>query len=165
VIGLVDPVKASEFRRKNIAAKAEHKHHHHHHDHHGYDHDGHDHGHNHGHSDSGGGCCGELAEYFIPRSEMSSVDRLIDDKIRTDHFFRENMGQILERANMAVESICQKAKAKGMEVNEEARKELLAKSMRETVNRLIFQTVHAELKRNDQTYSKQPGLVAHPATV
>ena len=44
-------------------------------------------------------------------------------------------------------------------------KDLHAKSMLETVNRMIFQDVYAELKQNDQSVSKQPGLVAHPATV
>ena len=44
-------------------------------------------------------------------------------------------------------------------------KELHAKSMLETVNRLIFQEVYAELKQSDQSVSKAPGLVAHPSTV
>lgn len=44
-------------------------------------------------------------------------------------------------------------------------KELHAKSMLETVNRLIFQEVYAELKQSDQSVSKQPGLLAHPSTV
>ena len=37
--------------------------------------------------------------------------------------------------------------------------------MIETVNRLIFQEVYAELKQSDQSVSVQPGLVAHPSTV
>ena len=37
--------------------------------------------------------------------------------------------------------------------------------MLETVNRLIFQEVYAELKQSDQSVSKAPGLVAHPSTV
>ena len=44
-------------------------------------------------------------------------------------------------------------------------KELHAKAMIETVNRLIFQEVYAELKQSDQSVSVQPGLVAHPSTV
>lgn len=43
--------------------------------------------------------------------------------------------------------------------------EMHAKSMIETVNRLIFQEVFKELKQSDQSVSKQPGLVAHPGTV
>ena len=37
--------------------------------------------------------------------------------------------------------------------------------MLETVNRLIFQEVYAELKQSDQSVSQQPGLLAHPSAV
>lgn len=37
--------------------------------------------------------------------------------------------------------------------------------MMETVNRLIFQEVYAELKQSDQSIAVQPGLVAHPSAV
>ena len=52
-----------------------------------------------------------------------------------------------------------------MEMDDGIKKEIYAKSLLETVNRLIFQEVYKELKQGDQTYSKQPGLVAHPSTV
>ena len=40
-----------------------------------------------------------------------------------------------------------------MELEEGMQKELYAKSLLETVNRLIFQEVYNELKTGDQTYS------------
>ena len=52
-----------------------------------------------------------------------------------------------------------------MEMDDQIKKEIYAKSLLETVNRLIFQEVYKELKQGDQTYAKQPGLVAHPTTV
>jgi hypothetical protein len=44
-------------------------------------------------------------------------------------------------------------------------KEFLAKCLMETVNRFIFQIVREQIKLQDQSYSVQPGLVAHPVTV
>ena len=41
-----------------------------------------------------------------------------------------------------------------MELEESMQKELYAKSLMETVNRLIFQEVYNELKQGDQTYAK-----------
>ena len=52
-----------------------------------------------------------------------------------------------------------------MPLDQSMEKELLSKCLMETVNRHIFQDVYQELKRKEQTYSKQPGLVAHPQTV
>ena len=52
-----------------------------------------------------------------------------------------------------------------MEMDDAIKKELYAKSLLETVNRLIFQEVYKELKQGDVSHSKQPGLVAHPHTV
>ena len=96
---------------------------------------------------------------------MSTVDKAINSKVKSDMFFRDNLVKILERTNQAVTAIQKRAKEKGMEVDEAMQKELYAKSMLETVNRLIFQEVYQELKNGDQTYAKQPGLVAHPSTV
>ena len=96
---------------------------------------------------------------------MSTVEKTINSKVKSDIFFRENLVKILERTNQAVSSIERRAKERSLPIDENMRKELYAKSMLETVNRLIFQEVYQELKSNDQTYSKQPGLVAHPSTV
>ena len=96
---------------------------------------------------------------------MSTVDRTINAKIKQESFFRENLVKILERTNQAITSIEKQAKARGMEMDDGIRKELHAKSLMETVNRLIFQEVYKELKQGDVTYAKQPGLVAHPTTV
>lgn len=49
-----------------------------------------------------------------------------------------------------------------MKTDESMEKELLSKCLMETVNRHIFQDVYNELKLKEQTYSKQPGLIAHP---
>ena len=73
---------------------------------------------------------------------MSTVDKAINSKVKSDMFFRENLPKILERTNQAVTAITKRAKEKAMEVDEVMLKELYAKSMLETVNRLIFQEVY-----------------------
>ena len=69
---------------------------------------------------------------------MSTVDKTINSKVKSEIFFRDNLVKILERTNQAVTSIEKRAKEKNMEVEESMRKELYAKSLLETVNRLIF---------------------------
>ena len=118
-MSLVDPAKAQEFKKKNTIAAAEHAK-------------------AHGHHGHGGGCCGEVNAYHYPESEMSTVDKAINSKVKSDMFFRDNLVKILERTNQAVTAITKRAKEKGMEVDEAMLKELYAKSMLETVNRLIF---------------------------
>ena len=147
ILGLVDSNKAEEFKVRNKAAKAEHD-------------KKHDHGHEEGHS------CGDHArKYYISEEHMSYVDKTINSKISTDAFFRKNLVTIITRAREATCSIQQRAKQRGMELEDDQMKELHAKAMLETVNRLIFQEVYAELKQSDQSFSKQPGLVAHPGSV
>ena len=67
-------MKAGEFKKKNMKAKADHDKKHHSHAKH-----------------EGSGCCGELTRYYIPRSEMSSVDRAIDDRLNSEMYFKENL--------------------------------------------------------------------------
>ena len=99
-MGLVDPAKAAEFKAKNAKAAANHQAHgHHHHDH------------------SGGGCCGPTQAFFIPESEMSTVEKTINSKVKSDIFFRENLVKILERTNQAVSSIERRAKEKDLPID------------------------------------------------
>ena len=69
---------------------------------------------------------------------MSSVDKAIHAKISSQSFFKENLVAILEKAQQGMKHILLKAKERGMEVGEDQKKELMAKSMMESVNRLIF---------------------------
>ena len=69
---------------------------------------------------------------------MSSVDKAIHAKISSKSFFKENLVAILEKAQQGMKHILSKAKERGMEVSEDQKKELMAKSMMESVNRLIF---------------------------
>jgi len=69
---------------------------------------------------------------------MSFVDKTINSKISTDAFFRKHLASILERALQACKSISDKAKERGMTLEPDQFRELHAKSMLETVNRLIF---------------------------
>ena len=69
---------------------------------------------------------------------MSTVDKTINAKIKQESFFRENLVKIIERTNQAITSIEKRAKERGMEMEEGIKKELYAKSLLETVNRLIF---------------------------
>lgn len=149
VIGLVDSSRAEEFKKRNTAAKIEH-----------------DKRHEHEHHDEGAHSCADITrQYYIPEEHMSSVDKAINARVSTATFFKQRIRLILERANTACKSILARAKERGMVIESDQIKELHAKSMLETVNRLIFQEVYAELKRSDQSVSKQPGLLAHPSTV
>ncbi len=58
-----------------------------------------------------------------------------------------------------------RAKERGLTIEDDQKKEFTAKIMLETVNRHIFQKLHASIKAEDLTYSKQPGLIAHPQTI
>lgn len=69
---------------------------------------------------------------------MSSVDKAIHAKISSQTFFKENLVAILSKAQQGMDHILAKAKERGMEVGEDQKKELMAKSMIESVNRLIF---------------------------
>ena len=69
---------------------------------------------------------------------MSSVDKAIHEKISSQSFFKENLVAIPEKAQQGMKHILSKAKERGMEVGEDQKKELMAKSMMESVNRLIF---------------------------
>ena len=96
---------------------------------------------------------------------MSYVDKVINAKVKQTGFIKQNLPQILKKANDACKSILVKAKQRGIQIEDDQVKDLHAKSMMEGVNRLIFNEVYAELKQSDQAQAKQPGLVAHPATV
>ena len=77
---------------------------------------------------------------------MSSVDRAIKARIISETFFKQRLELILQRAHQASHSIATKARERGMLLDDDQIKELHAKAMIETVNRLIFQEVYAELK-------------------
>lgn len=83
---------------------------------------------NHNHT-NGGTCCNHNAtsRYYIPRERMSTVDRIIDDKIfQNDLFFKENnysnMHAILNQINVSFKTIHEKSKQAGMEMDEEKKK-------------------------------------------
>ena len=72
---------------------------------------------------------------------MNSVDRALNQMISTPHFIRQNLKTILERTEQAYQTIVLKGQQKYGEkavLDEEQRKELLAKCMLETVNRFLF---------------------------
>ena len=85
---------------------------------------------------------------------MSFVDKIINAKVSSNAYFKSKLPLILERAHKATESIKVKAKQRGMILESDQIKELHAKSMLETVNRLIFQDVYTELKQSDQSFSQ-----------
>lgn len=126
---MVDPAKAESFKQRNKAAKIDHE----------REHDCHD--------ISSGHSCGDVTKaYYLSESQMSSVDRAIKARIISETFFKQRLELILQRAHQASHSIATKARERGMLLDDDQIKELHAKAMIETVNRLIFQEVYAELK-------------------
>ena len=122
VIGLVDSTKAEEFKKRNTAAKIEHDKNHPHH----------------GDSEQSHSCGDITRQYYIPEEHMSSVDKAINSRVSSSNFFKMRLTSILERANQACNSITTKARQRGMILEGDQVKELHAKSLLETVNRMIF---------------------------
>ena len=80
-------------------------------------------------------------------------------------FWKDNIKEILEKSNLDEKNMLGRAKERGISIEWDQKKEFTAKIMLETVNRHIFQKLHAMIKAEDLTYSKQPGLIAHPQTI
>lgn len=102
---------------------------------------------------------------YIEQKDLSSVERAINEVLTSASFFKSNLKEILDKVDAAQKSMKTRAQERGMVLDEAMEKELLSKCLMETVNRQIFSHVYTQLKKQDQTYSKQPGLLAHPQTV
>ena len=113
------------------------------------------------------GCCGSVnTRYYLPESEMNSVDKELNTLLTTPHFLRRNLKEILEQTEVAFSSIQDKSKARyNTDLDETQKKELLTKCLIETVNRHLFKTVATKIKQADQSYTAQPLLVAHPSSI
>jgi hypothetical protein len=143
IISFVDPNRVSEFKKRNqLAHMAKHT-----------------------HDSQEGGCCSVQNKIYIEDKDLTSLDRVISEVLTSSTFFKANLKDILEKVDMAQKAMTKRANERGMTLDVAMEKELLSKCLMETVNRLIFTKVYAQLKKQDQTYSKQPGLLAHPQTV
>ena len=88
IISFVDSVRAEEFKRKNTAAMRE--------------------------QGLGGGCCSVTNKYFIKEESMSTIDRLLHDKVKSEHWFKANLKIILEKTEHAISTMLSRAKDRGM---------------------------------------------------
>ena len=143
IISLVDPNRATDFKKRNqLAHMAKHT-----------------------HDSQEGSCCSVQNKIYIEQKDLSSVERAINEVLTSASFFKSNLKEILDKVDAAQKSMKNRAQERGMVLDEAMEKELLSKCLMETVNRQIFSHVYTQLKKQDQTYSKQPGLLAHPQTV
>ena len=143
IISLVDPNRATEFKKRNqLAHMAKHT-----------------------HDSKEGSCCSVQNKIYIEPKDLSSVEKAINEVLTSASFFKSNLREILDKVDAAQKSMKKRATERCMMLDEAMEKELLSKCLMETVNRQIFSHVYTQLKKQDQTYSKQPGLLAHPQTV
>lgn len=69
-------------------------------------------------------------------------------------FFKDNLKEILDKAELAKSSMLKRAKERGMNIDEGYQKDFITKIMLESVNRQIFTHLHSRIKAEDLTYSK-----------
>ena len=124
--------------------------------------------HDHGH---GGGCShGATNEYYIPRDEMTSIDKLLDDQLfKSKTFFKsdnyKNMHEILKAINQSFKHIIESGKKTHGEPPEDVRKQIVTKCIFESLNRHIFAAVKGELLKKEEMISQAPVLLASPETL
>ena len=99
----------------------------------------------------------------MPEKEMTMLERQIYEVIRSKLFLKDNIGMILESINESYKRIQDKGKSQGLTIDPQVKKEILGKCMYETVNRHIAEYLKPKLLKEEQSYSVQPLLLAHPS--
>ena len=107
---------------------------------------------------------------FIPESERTILEKTIDSVVgphssKQGGWLYRNLPKILETVNQAFNRILAKGKAQGQECDPDTEKEILGRCMMECVNKMAYEEVKHLMVKEEQSYSKQPLLVAHPSHI
>lgn len=93
---------------------------------------------------------------------MSTLEKEINGLLKS-RFIEINLHKILDDANKSYQGILAKGRAQGMEIDPESDRHVVHKCLFETTNKYIVEEIKSVMVNEEQTYSKQPLLLAHPS--
>ncbi|CDW75041.1 UNKNOWN [Stylonychia lemnae] len=103
---------------------------------------------------------------FKKKNNYFHVERLKSDSHKSKHGSNnDGCCSAVNKINQSFTNISNRGKQQGLDFDEQTQKEILSKCMYESVNKIIYEHVKKNLVQEEQCYSKQPGLFAHPSAI
>lgn len=102
---------------------------------------------------------------YIPKDQQSILEKEIHSLIKSKLFWQDSLMPVLELVNKSISNLKQRGKAAGLEFDEETEKEVLSKCIYESLHKVMSEALKKTIVKEEQSYSKQPLLLAHPSSV
>ena len=107
---------------------------------------------------------------YIPEAERTVLEKTIDSVVgphssKPGGWLYRSLPKLLDTVDQAFNRIVARGRSEGYECDPATEKEILGRCLMECVNKLAFEEVKHLMMREEQSYSKQPLLVAHPSHI